>query len=579
LRSRDSVNSINDGRVGNSTLIDPSLLLFIKAAVNYDDCEPTTYYSDTDTTSFTSLYNLIKKTHRTVLPYTSSSLDTWDALIDVDGVDVKDEQRFVKLIYKDILVDASDYGTASTWNREHIWPKSRGVGYNGPDFTDIHHLRPADWSVNAARGNRYFANCGVVNPQTECVIPAHHEAPGTADDSTIFLPPPNNRGDVARSLFYMATRYSQGSDVGTEGLPLILSDCPDDHGGGSNKMGYLSQLLQWHIDDPVDDAEMERNGRVCTLWQGNRNPYIDFPELVEIHFGNPKSIIQGEYRYDCSNELTPGTSSLSPNTAPSTPTAPSPTNPSLPTPISPTPSCLSLFAGDIMITGFQSDNPDEVSFVALNDIPGGVKLYLTDNAWTGSKFRINEGTKEFIVPESGLSAGSTFGFGNDNFPYNVNWVDGAGNLALSASGDNLILYCLDNDDLPKFITGLLYTSGGWQNENVDESIFGTLGSARPLSLCSTCSVELSHMDNYVYVGTHTGSAEELRASIADKTNWNGSNARDAISLNSVLEKFYINYSDNIHRDVDKSSKDKLLVKRMLFQFLVLSTMILLVQLQ
>jgi endonuclease I len=45
-------------------------------------------------------------------------------------------------------------GDTKGWNREHLWPKSYGVGYTGPDFSDLHHLRPADWGVNAARGNK-----------------------------------------------------------------------------------------------------------------------------------------------------------------------------------------------------------------------------------------------------------------------------------------------------------------------------------------------------------------------------------------------------------------------------------------
>ena len=36
----------------------------------------------------------------------------------------------------------------------------------------------------------------------------------------------------------------------------------------------------------LDDAEMVRNGLVCKDYQHNRNPYTDFPELVELVFIN-----------------------------------------------------------------------------------------------------------------------------------------------------------------------------------------------------------------------------------------------------------------------------------------------------
>ena len=44
-------------------------------------------------------------------------------------------------------------------------------------------------------------------------------------------------------------------------------------------MGKLSTLLQWHLDDPVNDTERLRNDLIQT-YQGNRNPFIDHPEWV-----------------------------------------------------------------------------------------------------------------------------------------------------------------------------------------------------------------------------------------------------------------------------------------------------------
>ena len=125
-------------------------------ATKYDDCDPASYYSslsDAPSASLTSkMHDLVKSTHRTVLPYTSNSgggEDVWSALIDVDGWGSR-----VRLIYRSILMESDLKGVTEGWNREHLWPKSYGVGYSGADFTDVHHLRPADWGVNAARGNK-----------------------------------------------------------------------------------------------------------------------------------------------------------------------------------------------------------------------------------------------------------------------------------------------------------------------------------------------------------------------------------------------------------------------------------------
>jgi endonuclease I len=45
-------------------------------------------------------------------------------------------------------------------------------------------------------------------------------------------------------------------------------------------MGKLSLFLEWHEDDPVDNFEIQRNNRIYA-YQGNRNPFIDYPEYVD----------------------------------------------------------------------------------------------------------------------------------------------------------------------------------------------------------------------------------------------------------------------------------------------------------
>ena len=89
-------------------------------------------------------------------------------------------------------------------------------------------------------------------------------------NSNSFEPPNRVKGDVARILFYMATRYEQGDKVDLE-LNEKLNN-------GSNPYhGKLSVLLEWNELDPVDEFEQNRNN-VIQEWQGNRNPFIDNPE-------------------------------------------------------------------------------------------------------------------------------------------------------------------------------------------------------------------------------------------------------------------------------------------------------------
>ena len=145
-----------------------------RSQVLFDKCSLEEYYSDFDNATLVaslsrkSLETLVQTTHRRVLPYTDiNDDDVWKALMDLDGNDKAE----VRLIYRNILVNATPYGTPDSWNREHLWPKSRGVYTEGADYTDIHHLRPADWNVNAARSNKYFGAC-----LEQCSIPATSEA-------------------------------------------------------------------------------------------------------------------------------------------------------------------------------------------------------------------------------------------------------------------------------------------------------------------------------------------------------------------------------------------------------------------
>ncbi len=169
---------------------------------------------------------------------------------------------------------ASNVGS---WNREHIFPQSRGGFADGtssqadgintwlptdPDdimagHGDAHHIRAEDGPENTSRSNRDYGS----------------DYNGPAGNLGSW------HGDVARSLFYMAVRYN--------GLGLVNGNPPDSTVG---QMGDLASLLAWNHSDPSDDFEMHRNN-VIYNWQFNRNPFIDHPDLADyiwgIHTGEP----------------------------------------------------------------------------------------------------------------------------------------------------------------------------------------------------------------------------------------------------------------------------------------------------
>lgn len=160
-----------------------------------------------------------------------------------------------------------------SWNREHIFPQSRGGFSDGTSATadgidvwettdaddimaghgDAHHIRSEDGPENSSRNNRDYGLTdynGPVNTQGSW------------------------HGDVARALFYMAVRYNA--------LSLVNGNPPDTT---MSQLGDLATLLIWNGTDPADDFEMNRNNIVYT-WQHNRNPFIDYPDLANYLWGD-----------------------------------------------------------------------------------------------------------------------------------------------------------------------------------------------------------------------------------------------------------------------------------------------------
>ena len=147
-------------------------------------------------------------------------------------------------------------------NVEHTWPSSKfNSKFNkSMQESDLHHLFPVNSRANSTRGNNRFAE--VFNGDTvssKCQI-SQLGAPITDlayGSSKFFEPPSEHRGNVARAIFYFSVRYKMSVDPIEE---------------------YY--LRKWHQDDPIDRDEIEHNDLIFEL-QGNRNPFIDFPELVD----------------------------------------------------------------------------------------------------------------------------------------------------------------------------------------------------------------------------------------------------------------------------------------------------------
>ena len=182
----------------------------------------------------------------------------------------------VILIYSRMSLPKTDFGVyAAEWNREHLWPNSYGIDSIQPGYSDLHNLRPANVSINSTRSNKIYDNSDPSDDKYK--NPAHTNAPLTSSDSDSWEPPDEVKGDIARSLFYMDVRYE-----GTSGeYDLVLTDNTAAIDTSTNYMGRLTTLIKWHQLDPVDSTEQVRNDLVYSLYQSNRNPFVDHPEWVQ----------------------------------------------------------------------------------------------------------------------------------------------------------------------------------------------------------------------------------------------------------------------------------------------------------
>ena len=160
------------------------------------------------------------------------------------------------------------------WNREHVYPKSRGdFGTTQGAGTDLHSLRAEDRSVNTARNNKNFVAGG--SAVTDCST--------CKTTSTTFEPPNASKGAVARMMFYMATRYNGDADSNGVTL-LLLNGNPGDPAGKTGNLGDLATLKSWNNLYPPSAEEINRNNIIQNYYQGNRNPFIDNPSLANSLF-------------------------------------------------------------------------------------------------------------------------------------------------------------------------------------------------------------------------------------------------------------------------------------------------------
>lgn len=165
-----------------------------------------------------------------------------------------------------------------------------------------------------------------------------------------------------------------------------------------------------------------------------------------------------------------------------------------------------LVAGDIAIIGYNFDDPDELAFVALENIDAGVVISFTDNGWISSSnsFRTGEGTFMWTAPAT-ICAGEVVS-------------PAVSGVAFSGSGDQILAY-QGNTSSPTFIYALNSDGSTWAANATSSN-----NSALPTGLTDgTTAIAIQEIDNSIYTGITSGTRAVLLAAISDPANWSGNN--------------------------------------------------------
>jgi endonuclease I len=156
---------------------------------------------------------------------------------------------------------------APGWEDARLWPASRGLD-EAPAMLDLHNLRAAEPGLADLQRGRDFGE----------VEATGRSLAGLKQDEASLEPPDPLKGDVARSLFYMAVRYDGGG--GGPDLRLVAGASA----AGEPVLGRVCTLLRWNEADPVDRTEQRRNDW-ATRRQGSRNLFVDRPEFARVLWG------------------------------------------------------------------------------------------------------------------------------------------------------------------------------------------------------------------------------------------------------------------------------------------------------
>ena len=235
----------------------------------------------------TELHNLLK--NHTRLPYGSRDYNqiacTWTVF---KKSDVRPNGKVWDMYSNNSYNFSNGAGATKGMNIEHSVPKSWwGDAYDetATPLTrfkydgsyDLHHLTPSDAAANTAKSNYPLGE--VDSPLFDNGVTKVGTGQANGRATNLFDPADEYKGDFARMYLYFVTCYQDYSWKSSALSMFAQNSYPTLNAYGQ------SLLLKWHRQDPVSQKEIDRNNAVYSF-QGNRNPFIDYPNMVEYIWGD-----------------------------------------------------------------------------------------------------------------------------------------------------------------------------------------------------------------------------------------------------------------------------------------------------
>ena len=215
--------------------------------------------------------------------YGSGSRKTWDGFYYTDRDTNTNQVLDMYSNNERFFNPEKPTASVAEFDIEHMLPKSWWGGDVNPAYCDLFHLVPGDYSANRSKSNHAPGIPSDTTFWNGSFATGSGEAYGL---QKVFCPADEYKGDFARAYFYIATCYGDSLKWVENGEPgmAMTNDSWQEF-----KPWLRDVLLAWHRMDPVSEKEKTRAVEVNKI-QGNRNPFIDYPDLAEFIWGDKQGI-------------------------------------------------------------------------------------------------------------------------------------------------------------------------------------------------------------------------------------------------------------------------------------------------